>query len=422
MVKRIAVRLIATLAFLGASPVPLAAQEIDRIAAVVNDEAISVKDLEARVRMATVLGRLPDNLEVRRRVLPQVLRKMIDEHLQMQEAKRLKISLTPQEVENGISSIEKQSHLPKGALLGQMAAAGIDPRLAREQIVADLTWMRVAANVLHGTIRVGDEEVTDRLETLQARQGKPEFLVSEIFLPVDQPGQDDQVHALADRLIDQLHQGAPFPALASQFSRSATAANGGSMGWITEGMIDDELFRALSALLPGHVTPPVRADDGYHILGLADKRIAGATTTGANTKVVLAQMVLPVPENGPSREDLLAAASHVADGIKTCEGFAAKGQQLGASQVGRVGPVTMAELPPPVSRAIARIPAGMVAPPINDPGGIQLLMVCQRDDAVVEPLPSRDEIRRRIEAERQEMLTHRYLRDLQRAAFVEIRI
>ncbi len=87
---------------------PGQAQQIDRIAAVVNDDIISNRDLEERTRMALALSHLPDTLETRRRVVPQVLRKMIDEHLQMQEAKRLKIALTDKEIDDGIAMIEAE--------------------------------------------------------------------------------------------------------------------------------------------------------------------------------------------------------------------------------------------------------------------------------------------------------------------------
>ncbi len=250
------------------------ADDVNRIAAVVNDDIISIRDLESRVHIAITMANVPDTMDSRRRVVPQVLHKMIDERLQMQEAKRLKISLSSKEIEDGIRGIEEQNKLPKGGLQKDLEARGLDFDVLREQITADFTWIRVGQATVQNNLKVGDDEINDRLETIKARQGKPEYNVVEIFLPADNPAQDEQARALGERLIDQLKQGAPFQVLARQFSQSATAASGGQMGWVSEGMIDDDLMAALSQTEQGGITPMVHSIDGYRILGLLQKRIA----------------------------------------------------------------------------------------------------------------------------------------------------
>lgn len=90
------------------------AQMLDRVVAVINDEAISYRDVEARVRLALVSSNIPDSQEARQRVVPQVLRKMIDERLQLQEAQRLSIVLSNADVDGAIATIEQQSRMPRG--------------------------------------------------------------------------------------------------------------------------------------------------------------------------------------------------------------------------------------------------------------------------------------------------------------------
>ncbi|MDA8229821.1 MAG: peptidylprolyl isomerase [Magnetospirillum sp.] len=420
MLQRLAVCLFAVIALVGARPA--CAQEIDRIAAVVNDEIISNKDLDERVHMAIVLSHLPQNQDTLRRVVPQVLRKMIDEHLQTQEAKRLKIGLTPQEIDQGIASIERQNNMPKGSMMRQMKQAGVEPSLVRQQIAADLLWYKVAAGVLQPTIRIGDEEIEDRLEAIKARQGKPEYLVSEIFLPVDNPSQDSQMHTLGERLIEQLHEGAPFAVLANQFSQSPTAANGGSMGWVSEGMIDDDLLRAISGLTPNHISPLVRTADGYHIIALADRRIAGASPNNTDTIVTLSHMILPLPKNGPPKEQLMAKAAQMTQSANSCDAFEAMGHQVGALDVRRIGPSKVGELTGMLRRASTVLQVGGVSPPLEIPNGLEVIMLCTRKETAPTTLPSHDQIRRMIEDERMDMLTRRYLRDLRRQAFIDIRM
>jgi peptidyl-prolyl cis-trans isomerase SurA len=401
-----------------AAPVPALAQQMDRIAAVVNDEAITMRDLEQRVVMAVVMSRLPDNLEVRRRVLQQVLRKMIEEKLQLQEAKRMKIVLSTKDIDDGIANIERQNGAAKGSMLKELQAAGVDAGAVRSQINAGLAWAKLINGRMRPQVRIGDEEVTDRLETIKDRQGKPEYLTSEIFLPVDNPSQDEQARTLGERLIEQLGQGAPFQVLARQFSQAPTAANGGSMGWVSEGMIDDEALRALEKVAPGRITPLLRAADGYHIYGLATRRIAGADVD-ADSVATVAQLTLP----GPVNEALEAKAQQIAEpaqSAQSCDVFEAKGRAVGAHGISRVGPGRLQDLPPITARIAANVPAGRIAPPVKVPEGMQLMMVCSITSTP--KLPSREQVRADIEEERLDMLARRYQRDLYRAAFIDVRL
>jgi peptidyl-prolyl cis-trans isomerase SurA len=397
------------------------AQQVDRIAAVVNDEIISVQDLDQRLRLAVVMTNLPDNVENRRRMLPQVVRKMIDERLQMQEANRLKISLTAKEVEEGIANIERQNRMPPGQLLTQLQRSGVDPDIVRSQIRADLTWMKVAARVLLPTVRIATEEINERLEALRARQGKPEFLLAEIFLNVDNPTQDEEARRLGERLIEQLRSGAPFPALAGQFSQSPTAASGGSMGWVAESVLDDDLRPVVSGLNPGQLSGLMRASDGYHIIAMVDRRIAGASQTDA--VVTLAQVLFPVPpKDAPPRAVLAAKAQEMAAGARNCDNMVALGRQIYPEKAGVTAKLKVSELPAALRRAVANLHVGQVSPPVDVADGIQVVMVCSREDIVEVKEPSADAIRRAIEDERTDMLSRRYLRDLRRGAFIELRL
>jgi len=417
MILRLVACVLAAAALL--APRPGLAQQIDRIAAVVNDDVITVRDVEQRVILAMALSRLPDNMEVRRRVVPQVLRKMIDERLQVQEAKRQKIVLTPKDVDEGIANIERQNSLPKGAMIKELSGSGIDAATVRGQIAADLTWGKLINNRMRPQVRIGDEEINDRIETIKERQGKPEYLAAEIFLPVDNPSQEEQAHTLGDRLIDQLGQGAPFQVLARQFSQAPTAANGGSLGWVSEGMIDDDALKALDKTAPGRITPLLRASDGYHIYGLISRRTAGADLDG-DSVATLSQLTLSGPADGPTHAALEAKAGQIAEASDSCDSFEAKGRAFGAHGITRLGPSKIQDLPQLAGRVAASVPAGRVSQPIPVPEGLQLMMVCSA--AGTAKMPSREQIRNVIEEERLDMLARRYLRDLQRAAFIDVRM
>ena len=71
-----------------------AAQDVLRIAAIVNDEIVSGYDVEQRIQLIVVSSRLPDNSETRRRLRNRVLRSLVDERLQLQEANRLNVKVS----------------------------------------------------------------------------------------------------------------------------------------------------------------------------------------------------------------------------------------------------------------------------------------------------------------------------------------
>src|SRR5882672_9152789 len=115
--------------------VAVSAQET-RIAAVVNDEVISIADLAARIRLVFASSNIPDTPETRQRVTRQVVRILIDEKLEMQEAKRLNITVSDDEAAKAFTNIEAQNKLPKGGLDAMLSARGIPRSTLIDQLTA----------------------------------------------------------------------------------------------------------------------------------------------------------------------------------------------------------------------------------------------------------------------------------------------
>lgn len=399
------------------------AQEVERIAAVINEDIISVRELVGRTRMALAFSGQPDSPDARRAVAPQVLRKLIDEKLQLQEAARVKISLSAAELDNGIAIIEQQNRMPKGGLVAGLSRAGIDPQLAREQIKADLTWMRVTSRVLQSQVKVGEEEVTDRLDVLRERRGQPEYLLSEILLPVDTPAAEDDARQTGEKLLQQLQSGAPFAALARQFSRSPSAANGGSMGWVAQGALDDDIAGTVEQLAKGQTSPLIRTASGFTIIHVNDSRISGQVASPEDAQVTLSTLTLPIPKDkdAPGKQQLLQRAAQLTAPARSCPEFEAIGRKFGAN-VATIADKRVGEIEGPLRRQASALPVQRPGEPSETADGIQVVMVCERVESLSFKEPTREQVRRQIEDERMDMLSRRYLRNLRRQAFVDIRI
>mgnify|MGYP001810351091 CR=1 FL=1 len=405
-----------------AMPAASKAQMVDRVVAVVNDEAISFRDVEARLRLALVSSGLADSQESRQRVLPQVLRKMIDERLQLQEAQRLNIVLTNTDIDGAIAMLEQQNRMLKGTLLGNLARQGIDPARVREQIRADMTWVRLVTRVVTPQIRIGEEEVKDRLQSISERQGLREVRAAEIFLPVETPEHEAESRALGEKLIEGLRQGTPFPALARQFSRSPTSSNSGLLGWVSPGMVDDEVAAILEGLDRGQTSGLVRTSTGFYIMTVLETRIVGQSVDADDSTVTIARMILPVPSGAPPKLELLDRAAVLTRAAKSCAELDALAAKAAAPPPTRQGPVRVGELPAEMRAAVANLPPNQAGQPMDTAEGIVVPMVCSRQDALVATPPTAEQVRRQIEDERRDMLSRRYLRNLRRAAFVDVRM
>lgn len=264
--------ILSTFLALGLSPAARAASG-ESIAATVNDDAVTVSDVEDRMHLILISSGMPENEEMRAKLRPQVVDTLIEERLRMQEAERLEIKVPDEDIEKGLATIAQQNNMSLEQFRAMLNSGKINVRTLKSQIESQLAWGKVIQKKLRPQVTVSDADVDERIAKLEASIGKTEYLLAEIFLPVESAKEDPQARQLADRLVQEMRtRSAPFPAVARQFSRAPGASHGGDMGWIQQGQLPEMLETAVAGLEKGHITDPVRAPNGYHILLLRDKR------------------------------------------------------------------------------------------------------------------------------------------------------
>jgi peptidyl-prolyl cis-trans isomerase SurA len=420
-VTRAAALICCTFAGLVAAPVPPArAQDALRIAAVVNDEIISVFDLTTRLRVALFSSRLEDTPENRRRLGPPVLRALIDERLEFQEAKRLNITATDEELEQTVVRVEQGNRMPPGGLKQLAAGLNVPYEIMTDQIRAQLLWIKVVNRLYGARATPSQEDIQERLAQLRANLGRPEYDAAEIFLPFDGSQTDAEVKALADNLTAQLRTGAPFEQAARQFSRSPTAANGGDLGWVPQGQLEPELDAALASLGTNEISNPIRTESGYTILKVEGRRVQQAANP-AETRLRLSQIKLP--ETGPkaiSAADRAKVLDYIHASVQGCEAFETYGKSLATPGTGPLGSIKQGELPANLAETVTPLAVGAPSAAIEVGGVPTVLMVCQRD--VQSTLPSQEQIGTQLRSQRLERAAERHLRDLRRMAIIDIRI
>ncbi|MDH3792954.1 MAG: peptidylprolyl isomerase [Rhodospirillales bacterium] len=395
---------------------PGVAQNTLRAAAVVNDEVISMLDLAMRTRLAILASGLNDSPEARSRLQRQVLRSLIDERLQLQEAKRLEITVDEGQTEDTISMLAQQNNMSREQFFTLLRSNEILPKALLDQVRSELTWRRLVQRRLRPTVDIGEEEIDEVITRIQSSQGRIQLRVSEILLGVDSVLQDDDVRRTAERLVEQLRGGANFAALARQFSQSATASVGGDLGWVEEGQLPDELTDQLGRMRPGEMAGPISTFGGFYILLLRDRRQVPLSDATVNIKQLL--FALPPDAAADQLAQARTKAAELQPRIEGCESFDALAKEHGSPGSGDLGTLSLSELPEDLRRVIWPLPVGQASAPIRVAAGISLLLVCSREDDGID----REKIRDSLTAQRLDMLARRYLRDLRRAATVDIRL
>lgn len=411
---------------------PVLAQKNLGIAAVVNDEIISIFDLEGRLNMFMFSSSQSLSPQDKQRLIPQILRALIDDKLKLQEAKKRNIKVLQSEINRAILSIERSNDIKKGQLTNVLKKEGVPRSSLIEQIKAEISWSKVANRVLGSRIRISDGEINERLVDYQKNKKMPEHRISEIFLPVDSIDQEKKIKDLADRLYKQLRKGVSFTNLARSFSRANTANAGGRRGWVRNGLLDSKLQLALNSMQPRQFSKPIRSDDGFFILFLHNRRLpsqAEKNAPNAGTKVTLQQLFFPLPTKASliEKASQLNLAKTMASTVFNCQDMEKAGKELGSSLSGKLGTMTMAKLPQNVQNAITNLPENKASAPIRASGGIIVLMVCKRIKSKVKIKPKaklsdRKRVERLILNERLRAAARRYLRDLRSAAFIDIRL
>ncbi len=399
------------------------AQDVQRIAAIVNDQVISAYDLQQRVKLVLVTSGIPQTPENIERVEKQILRSLVDEKLQLQEAAKHDVKVPTNEIDKEIERIAKQSNVSPEQILETLTKQGVSTNTLRDQIQAEIAWAKLVQGRYGPRVNVTEEELNQVMERMQANADKPQYRVSEIFLPVESPDQAESMHQTAMRLLEQIRQGAPFPQVARAFSQAPSAGRGGDIGWVQDGQLPAELNQVVSRLQPGRISMPIRTTSGFYILAVSDRRLS-AMGTPSDAELDLYEVVLaPAPNSSKeAQQKTLQMAYGVSQAVPGCTAarqVVAENNQLQGRELGTTKLSDIANKP--IREQLATLTEGGATDPARaENGGYVVFFVCGRK-AIGDTTISREAIENQLYSQQLSMLARRYLRDLRRDATVEMR-
>lgn len=395
----------------------------ESVAAVVNDQIISTYDLAQRMRLLIATSGIQPNQQNIPQFQREALISLVDERLQIQELRRqekdqkISIVATDEELNEEIADMAKGNNLSAEQFVASLESQGIGIGTLKEQIRAQVSWQRWIRGRYGSRLRVGEDQVKAVQQRMEAAASKPQYQISEVFLDANRVGGMETAMTGAAQLVNQMQQGAPFPAVARQFSASATAANGGDAGWITAGEMAPEIDAALEQMRPGQLSQPIQVRDGVYIIYLREKRAGGAATL-----VSLKQAAVALPQTATAAQVAAATATleTLRGQVTGCGDLEAKAANVNGVVAGDLGEAEIKDLAPAFRQAVETLQPGQLSQPIRTNAGLHILAVCSKRGAGGEQVTA-EQIESRLFGQQLSMIARRYMRDLRNSATIETR-
>jgi peptidyl-prolyl cis-trans isomerase SurA len=284
--RRSAQALACLLMGLGLALLPRAvrAELVDRVAAVVNNEIITLGEVMKRaspdLQRADQETAPEDRAKKHEEITRKVLDALVDEKLLDQELRESKITVEDKQVDQGVQEVMKQYNFTADQLAQAVANEGLSLTDYREQLRKQLGRFQLLREKVAKLVKVSDADIRSEYDRMARDEGKEiEVHVRHIVVAVSEtapPDEVDKALAAATAIAVEARQpGADFSELAKKKSQGSSAADGGDLGFFKRGAMVPAFEKVAYSLKAGEVSDPVRTSVGWHVLKLEERRAIG---------------------------------------------------------------------------------------------------------------------------------------------------
>jgi len=253
---------------------------LDGIVAVVDDDVVLASELDYRVRAVrdqlVAGGQQMPPVDI---LINQVLERLILESIQLQMGERAGVRIDDETLTRAIAGIAERNGMTIDAFIAQVESEGFPYPRFREEVRRDMVISRVQGAQVNRRISLTEQEVESFLASpLGQRALSDEYRVGHILLEIARdatPAAKRAAEEEGEEIVGLLESGADFRELAIERSASASALEGGDMGWRKAGALPSLFAEAAVALDVGQTADPIRSESGFHIIQLLDKRGVG---------------------------------------------------------------------------------------------------------------------------------------------------
>ena len=359
---------------------PALAQNPFSAAAWVNGDIVTHYEIEQRARFLDVV-RTPGDLEA------AALEALVNERLQGQEAERLGLSATPEEIENGVEEFAARADLGVEQFLRQVGQDGVAPETVRDFVSAGISWRKVVQTRFGPSARQDADEIARETALLYATSlDDAEILLAEIVVPLT-PENEGSLREDIGRLADDLNgRTDDFSEAARRFSVVPTRENGGLTGWRPFSAIPPALREYFLTLSPGQTSEPISLGPAWAIY-----QMRGVRERGFRPPRVLSVDYATIPVAGGLTPEGLAAAAELRAEVDVCD-------DLYATRPGGFdrAEAALGAIPDDIAMALSPLDPGEMAVEVTRQSGAVLLVVMMCDREVAEPEGGMDAIQQQL--------------------------
>lgn len=252
------------------------ADVLERVVAVVNEEAVFLSELRRRASpfVESVVSQVPaDQAQKQVGLLyDKIMGQLVDEILIEQTATELRISVTALEVDQALDNVRQQNNLEEDQFWEAVREQGFSPKQYRADVRKQLLRLKVINQKVRSRVNVSPDEVQEAYnDTVRKARRAQRFHAAHLFyeLAPDAPA------TLVSQTLKRAHT-ERAALTADNFSSHVQELAGGDLGWLNQGDLPAELENALLDLAPGDISQPVRGPSGIHVFHLRERKQGGS--------------------------------------------------------------------------------------------------------------------------------------------------
>ena len=387
------------------------AQETQSISVIVNDEVISRYDVNQRVRLILVTSGIPPTEENLKRIETQSVKALINERIQLQEASKLEVPESQEEIQLMLDRIARGNQTTSEGIIENITSQGVKVDTLISQIKSELLWNKIVRGRFGSYINISDDEINIVYDRTIESINKIQYDISEIFIGFEDEREEKESKELADKLVEQLKNDIAFEPVAQQFSQAPSSGQGGRIGWVSEGQLDQEIITGIENLLSSSISKPIKTVNGYYII-----KVNGRSEEGGKNPMKNQYNLTSVTFSKEDKD----SANDFSENFVSCKRLESLLEDYNEKEINVIGDRLLQELPTELHDELLEKDAGDTLSPRLSEETIDIILICDRKDDIGVQV-NKNTIEDNIYSQKLGMMSRRHLRDLRRDAVIEYR-